>query len=185
MAASPRPLAPAASTGLTAQSRPMTVWLDEALGQTLETITALLVAAEVVILFVGIVARYVFHSPLIWSDELASALFLWLAMLGSVVALRLGGHMRMTAFVNKASPSRRPFFELLSLFAAIGFFIAIMPAAIHHAENEAMVSIMSLDISMAWRAAAMPVGVALLILTALVRVSGQPIAQVIPPLLVA
>jgi tripartite ATP-independent transporter DctM subunit len=157
---------------------------ESGLGRGLEIITALLVATEVVILFVGIVARYVFHSPLIWSDELASALFLWLAMLGSVVALRLGGHMRMTAFVNKASPSQKPFFEMLGLLAAIGFFVAIMPAAIDYVRNEAMVSIMSLDISLAWRAAAMPVGVALLILIALLRLGGQPIARLLPALLV-
>jgi TRAP-type C4-dicarboxylate transport system permease small subunit len=180
MAASPRPLTQAAPT---IRSRPLGVQIDQMLGRTIEIVTALLVAAEVVILFVGIVARYVFHSPLIWSDELASALFLWLAMLGSVVALRLGGHMRMTAFVIRASPSRRPFFELLGLLGAIGFFVAILPAAIDHAENEAMVSIMSLDISMAWRAAAMPVGVALLIITALLRLTNRPPAQLIPALL--
>jgi tripartite ATP-independent transporter DctM subunit len=159
---------------ITVPPRSLAGTLDHLLGKTLEAITALLVAAEVVILFVGIVARYVFHAPLIWSDELASALFLWLAMLGSVVALRLGGHMRMTAVVNRASRSRRPFFELLGLFAAIGFLVAIMPAAVDHAANEAMVSIMSLDVSMAWRAAAMPVGVALMILTALLRLAGRP-----------
>ena len=36
------------------------------------------------VLFAGVIARYVFHRPLIWSDELASILFLWLAMLGAV-----------------------------------------------------------------------------------------------------
>jgi tripartite ATP-independent transporter DctM subunit len=177
-------IAAAGIRAMAAPARPLTRALDAALGKTFEAITALLVAAEVVILFVGIVARYVFHSPLIWSDELASTLFLWLAMLGSVVALRLGGHMRMTAFVNRASPAQRPFFELLGLCAAIGFLVAIMPAAVDYAKNEAMVSIMSLDISMAWRAAAMPVGVALLILTALVRLGGQPIPRLIPALLV-
>ena len=44
---------------------------------------------EIGVLFSGVVARYVFHSPLVWSDELASILFLWLSMLGAVVALRL------------------------------------------------------------------------------------------------
>src|ERR1019366_2003315 len=63
---------------------------------------------------------------------------------------------RARGFAPFTSPSRKPFFELLALFAAIGFLAAIMPAAIDHAETEAMVSIMSLDISMAWRAAAMP-----------------------------
>ena len=49
---------------------------------------AILVVVEVVVLFAGVLARYVFQAPLIWSDELASILFLWLAMLGSVIALQ-------------------------------------------------------------------------------------------------
>ena len=61
---------------------------------------ALLVLAEVVVLFTGVMARYVFHAPLVWTDELASILFLWLAMLGSVIALQRSEHMRLTAVVG-------------------------------------------------------------------------------------
>ena len=136
--------------------------------------TALLVTAEIVILFVGIVARYAFHHPLIWSDELASLLFLWLAMLGTVLALRRGEHMRMTALVNTGSHRVRHFFDLLALAAALAFLGAILLPAFDYAANESIVSIMSLDISMAWRAAAMPVGVALLGLTILLRILAQP-----------
>src|SRR5271157_2175536 len=85
--------------------------LDRAFGLALEVTTALLVTAEVAILFVGIVARYAFHHPLIWSDELASLLFLWLAMLGTVLALRRGEHMRMTALVNTTRRGGKEFFE--------------------------------------------------------------------------
>ena len=103
--------------------------VDRAFGLALEIATALLVVAEIVILFIGIVARYVFNRPLIWSDELASMLFLWLAMLGAVLALRRGEHMRMTALVDIASPLRvRPFFELLALAARSG-----LPAGGHTA----------------------------------------------------
>src|SRR3546814_13995451 len=63
----------------------------------IEIPSAVLVLAEVVILFSGIFARYVLNTPLIWSDELASLLFLWLAMLGAAVAFRRAEHMRMTA----------------------------------------------------------------------------------------
>ena len=89
---------------------PRTDWLarvDRLLTRGLEHLTALLVVAEIVILFVGIVARYVFHDPLIWSDELASLLFLWLAMLGAALALRRSEHMRMTALVNRAGATAR------------------------------------------------------------------------------
>ena len=65
-----------------------------------EAIGAALVLAEVVILFAGVVSRYVFDSPIFWTDELANFLFLWLSMLGMVVALRGDGHMRLTTLAN-------------------------------------------------------------------------------------
>jgi len=49
-------------------------------------------------------SRYVFNKPLMWTDELANFLFLWLAMLGTVAALRRGEHMRLTTFVNSIRP---------------------------------------------------------------------------------
>src|SRR5438874_1732184 len=53
--------------------------IEHALGMLVEIPAALLVVAEIVILFAGVVARYALHRPLIWSDELASILFPWLA----------------------------------------------------------------------------------------------------------
>ena len=75
---------------------------------------ALLVVAEIVILFAGVVARYGLHRPLIWSDELASILFLWLAMLGAAVAFRRAEHMRMTAVVANARPAMRAYLDLVA-----------------------------------------------------------------------
>ena len=69
--------------------------------------TSVLVAIEIVILFVGILARYVFHRPLVWSDELASILFLWLAVLGSALAFRRGENLRMTTLREQAVRCRR------------------------------------------------------------------------------
>ena len=61
--------------------------LEACLGMLVEIPAAVLVVAEIVILFAGVIWRYVLREPLIWSDELASILFLWLAMLGAAVAL--------------------------------------------------------------------------------------------------
>ena len=90
--------------------RARTAWvarLDHALGLLVEIPTGLLVLLEIIVLLAGVISRYLFHHPIIWSDELASSLFLWLAMLGSVVALRRSEHMRMTAFVGLLSPVTR------------------------------------------------------------------------------
>ena len=88
--------APAAVTeGGPTGRRQWLVSLESAAGTAIEYIAALLVVAEIVVLFAGVVSRYVFHQPILLSDELASTLFLWLAMLGAVVALRRDEHMRI------------------------------------------------------------------------------------------
>src|SRR5271170_2810766 len=87
------------------------------LGTLVEIPAALLVVAEIVILFAGVVSRYGMHQPLIWSDELASILFLWLAMLGAVVAFRRAEHMRMTAIVGSAGPVMRAYLDVFATCA--------------------------------------------------------------------
>ena len=62
--------------------------LDRAVGAMVEAIAAVLVLTEIVILRAGVTARSLPSTPpLVWSDRLASILFLWLSMLGAVVAL--------------------------------------------------------------------------------------------------
>src|SRR5208337_3203872 len=128
-----------------------------------------LVVTETVILFAGVVARYLFHSPLVWSDEAASILFLWLAMLGAVVAFRRGEHMRMTALVGMGPPAWRSFFDSLAVVAAFGFVILALYPAFDYAAEERFITTPALEISGAYRAAALPVGFALMALSATLR----------------
>src|ERR1700739_3656553 len=99
--------------------RSLAATLEAWLGTLVEIPAALLVVAEILILFAGVVARYGLHWPLIWSDELASILFLWLAMLGAAVAFRRAEHMRMTAIVANARPTVRAYLDLVATCAAL------------------------------------------------------------------
>ena len=159
--------------------RPVAVWASRAedlLGRLLGVPVALLVAAEIIVLLVGVIARYLFRHPLIWSDELASILFLWLAMLGSAMAFKRGEHMRMTALVSKMAPARRAFFDLLATTAALAFLLVILPYAWEYAVEEAVMLTPALEISNSWRVAAMVVGFAAMAIFALLRLLqvGQP-----------
>src|SRR5215467_10947249 len=129
---------------------------EHILGTSVEIPAALLVVAEIVILFAGVVARYVLHAPLIWSDELASMLFLWLAMLGAVVAFRRSEHMRMTALVASAGPRMRAYLDLVAICAALAFLLLIVHPAYEYASDEGVITTPALQISNAWRAAALP-----------------------------
>ncbi len=135
---------------------------DRLLALVTEVPVAILVLLEIVVLLSGVVSRYAFHRPLTWSDELASMLFLWLAMLGAVVAFRRSAHMRMTALVDLASPGTRAFLDLLGIVAAGTFLLLIGHPAFEFAAEEAIVTTPSLEISNAWRAAALPCGIALM-----------------------
>lgn len=51
----------------------------------------LLIAVSLITLF-NVVSRYVFGSPISWAEEVATYLFVWLAMIGSALALKTRQH---------------------------------------------------------------------------------------------
>lgn len=153
-------------------SVPERAWAARAatlLARAIEFPTALLVLAEILILSAGVFYRYVLHLPLIWSDELASMLFLWLSMLGAVVAFHRGEHMRMTALVGALSPRARAFFDMIALAAAMAFLALIIHPAIEYTQDEAYVVMPAMDIPNSFRAAAIPVGTALMLLVGVLK----------------
>ncbi|MBE9607242.1 TRAP transporter large permease subunit [Acetobacteraceae bacterium H6797] len=142
---------------------------DRLLGRLVEYLAALILFTEIVILGAGVTARYVFHAPIVWSDELASILFLWLSMLGAVIALRRSEHMRMTGLVSRVSPQLRALLEALAVTAALAFLLFVAHPAVEYAQDEGFIVTPALEISNAWRASALPTGIGLMIVAALFR----------------
>ena len=166
----------AAGEAMSPRRRSRAASVESALAKVVEIPAALLVVAEIVILFTGVVARYGLRSPLIWSDELASILFLWLAMLGAAVAFRRSEHMRMTAIVAGAGPAMRAYLDVVATCAALAFLLMIAWPSYQYAYEESFITTPALQIANVWRAAALPVGIALMALFALLRLAraGDP-----------
>ncbi|WP_247779083.1 TRAP transporter large permease subunit [Bradyrhizobium sp. 170] len=148
-----------------------TARLTRALEPAIAIPAALLVVAEIVVLLLGIVARYVFHAPIVWTDELAGILFLWLAMLGSVIAFQRGEHMRMTAIVGMLAPGTRAFLDVVAIAASLAFLLLVIHPAYDFAVDEVYIRTPALDIVNSWRAAALPVGIGLMLIVALLRLA--------------
>jgi len=157
--------------------RPQAGWprwlarIDAAIFMVAAIPAALLVLAEIAVLLAGIIGRYVFHSPIIWSDELAGILFLWLAMLGSVPAFQRNEHMRMTAVVSMLGPGARAFLDVVAVAASFAFLLLVIHPAYEFAADEVYVTTPALDIVNAWRAAALPVGIGLMLVVAVLRLA--------------
>jgi tripartite ATP-independent transporter DctM subunit len=144
--------------------------IENAISHAVSVAAALLVVTEVIVLSVGVSARYLLRQPVIWSDELAGILFLWLAMLGAVLAFERSEHMRMTAIVGFLQPRVRAFFDVLAVVAPLAFLLLLINPAYQFASDEAFVTTPALEISNGWRAAALPVGIGLMLVVALLRV---------------
>jgi TRAP-type C4-dicarboxylate transport system permease small subunit len=118
-----------------------------------------IVSLIIIITFLQVVARYVFDIPLSWSEEAARYLLIWLAMIGSAMALRTKGHIQIETFVN-LMPSRVQtmlrFFRhgvllvVLGVILFYGYSFASMNSSQFAAANDWL--------SMFWPCLAIPVG---------------------------
>jgi tripartite ATP-independent transporter DctM subunit len=131
--------------------------LERSLRLLVEIPAAAVVVAEVLILFVGILAR-TFHQPIIWSDELASILFLWLAMLGSAIAVQRSSHMRLTFFISFLSPRAEAWASTLAAGGVAIFLALILHPTWEYMEDQSFVETPALGWPGTIRAAAIPVG---------------------------
>jgi tripartite ATP-independent transporter DctM subunit len=135
-----------------------------------ELTAATLLVGEVGVLLTGVIWRYFLDSPLTWTDELASTLFTWLAMLGAVLALARGEHMRMTAVVKRFSPTMQRWCEMVSQLVVALFAAFILLPAAHHASEQMSITTPALGISDGLRALGLPVGAALMLLISIANI---------------
>ncbi|WP_455189907.1 TRAP transporter large permease subunit [Foliimonas ilicis] len=138
-----------------------------ALLRPVEFIAAALLLVIVCLLLAGVTSRYVFSMPIVWVDEAASICFLWLAMLGSVIAIDRAEHLRLTIFVGLMPERLTRFANTLGLLLVATFLLAMFVPASHYVVEEAYITSAALNIPMSWRVAALPVGIGLMLLLVL------------------
>jgi tripartite ATP-independent transporter DctM subunit len=155
--------------------RPWAAAINRVIGAVIEPVAAFLVVVEIFILAAGVFTRYVLGNPLVWSDELATIVFLWLAMLGSVVAYRRGEHIRLSVLVRKSSPRTRRILETISSVVTAIFVIELMPASLKFFKQEQIDVTPAMGIPQSYVVLAVIVGLALILVLALLRLTeGDP-----------
>jgi len=145
--------------------------IEPFLGRAVELPTAALVLVEIFVLLAGVISRFALHHPFVWTDELASILFLWLAMLGAVVALQRQQHMRLTAIVARFSPHAQERCRLLGVAVPALFLALLLPWAIDFAAGEWDIETPALGWSNLTGAAAIPFGFAAMLAVCLTRLA--------------
>jgi tripartite ATP-independent transporter DctM subunit len=129
----------------------------------IEAVSAALMVAIVAMLFSGVVSRYIFGRPITWIDEAVSFAFIWVAMLGAVLAMHRNEHLRLTMFVDRMPPRLQGLVHAFALVAVAAFLIGLIGPAVEHVEMEWIVSTPSLELPAGLRVAAIAVGLVLML----------------------
>lgn len=125
----------------------------------LEALAAALLLGVVGLLLTGAISRYFFALPVVWIDEVSSIAFIWLAMLGSIIALDRNEHLRLTLFTRLLPDGALAFVETLALLLVAAFLLALAYPAVDYVIEESFITTPALNISGSYRAAALPVGI--------------------------
>jgi tripartite ATP-independent transporter DctM subunit len=149
--------------------RPLLLSIERWLIQIVSACAAIAVVVEVGILLTGVIARFGFNHPLVWSDELASIVFLWLAMLGSVLALWKGEHMRLGTIAGRLSPRARAWAEALAVLTPLLLLALLIGPARDYMEDQAFIETPALGWPDSVRAAAVPAGFLLMMVISALR----------------
>jgi TRAP-type C4-dicarboxylate transport system permease small subunit len=138
-----------------------------ALLKPIEMIASAILVVIIGLLLMGVTSRYVLSLPIVWIDEAAAFCFLWLAMLGAVIAIDRNEHLRLTLFLHMLPEKLRGFFGALGPLLVTMFLIGMLWPAIEYVIEESYITSAALNIPMSWRVAALPVGIGLMALLAL------------------
>ena len=119
------------------------------LDRTVEAIACALLVALLLTVLAGVVTRAA-DAPLIWTDEGARFLMVWLACFGAIVAGRRRAHVRIRFFQGLLAPAAFRAVEILIQLGVVGLGAAIAVFAVALVRRNAGLEATSLPIAMAW-----------------------------------
>ncbi len=132
--------------------------LNKIIGSLLFWTIAVIHGVVVVVLFSGVVMRYVFNAPLFWSEEICLLGLVWLTFLGGAVLVRQDKNVSITIFTDLL-PTRvmRPIGQINHVLILICMVVMIWQGSVL-TERLSYSTTPALRISEFWFAAALLVG---------------------------
>lgn len=118
----------------------------------------------VAIVFAGAVGRYT-GNPVIWSDEVAQALFVWVSMLAADLTLQRSGHFSIDVFANLLPPRARFVLDLVVLVLLGALLVLLILNGFRFADMTAGRPMPMLGLPSSVATAALPVGFSLMLIT--------------------
>ncbi|MCP4753372.1 MAG: TRAP transporter small permease [Proteobacteria bacterium] len=114
-------------------------------------------ATMLMVVLLGVFFRYVMEDPFQWTEELARFLMLWGAFLAMNLAMRSEEHIRID-FIVKTMPRAVQSVVGILVDLLAGCFLVYLTIKGIQTTSGAIMTALSMDFSMAWIYASVPVG---------------------------
>jgi TRAP-type C4-dicarboxylate transport system permease small subunit len=88
-------------------------------------LVAICMATMVLIAFLNVLSRYIFHFSLAATEEITINLFVWMTVIGIGIAFERGGHMGMVTFFNMFPRSMQKASIVVYSLLAAGLFLVL------------------------------------------------------------
>jgi TRAP-type C4-dicarboxylate transport system permease small subunit len=108
--------------------------------------------------FIQVVARYLFQSSLVFSEELSRYLFVWTVFLGLPVVAKRGGHMAVTAVSGKLRGHAARIVSVAAYVVSIAFMILMIVQGVGMVERTSQQLSPAMEIRMSLVYLAIPIG---------------------------
>ncbi len=132
-----------------------------------------LLGAMVVVVTWAVFTRYVLNASLVWYDEFASYLLVWLTFFGAVVADHRRKHINFDLLVEKLKPTARRVVDVVGEIAVVSFQFVLFYygwVLTGRMGDETAISLPWVKVS--WISSVLPITGALLLLISARRVIG-------------
>jgi TRAP-type C4-dicarboxylate transport system permease small subunit len=100
--------------------------LKHALNKTLEWMVIVSMVLLTLDVLWGVLSRYVLGAQTRWTEELATALMIWVALLGAALAFGERAHLGVDYFVKKLDPAAQRWTDALVHALVLAFVTSVM-----------------------------------------------------------
>lgn len=84
------------------------------------------VSVMAILVFINVIARFIFNSPLAVADEMSCYLFVLMSFMGTAIAARKKAHLGLTIVIDKLSPKAAKIVQVLMYGIAAVFCLLIV-----------------------------------------------------------
>src|SRR4030067_117658 len=98
-------------------------WLSFQADRIARFLIAMMMAVMIAVVLFGVFNRFLFKFPVSWTEEVAKYLLVWVSMLGSSVAIRVGAHVGVGLLVKRFGERPRNVISWVNQILIVAFIV--------------------------------------------------------------